>query len=327
MRKVLFAFAVLAVAVGCSSSEDGTTTVSADQACTDFASTLCDKVQTCTGGLWVQSVYGDLANCQSRAKAECMQGLSAPNTAAMPSDVASCSSAAKSVQCTALFSNDLPAVCAPKSGGLADGAPCGTDSQCKSAFCAFNDDKEVCGVCAVKPTEGGAAVRGKCPLGLVASQDDSTCVKPTAVGGACDPKKACATGSSCFGGKCVADLGTEGAVCNEKDGPVCDGMKGLGCLGGKCIKITLAAAGAECGVKIEGTGTTAKITGLVACEKGGWCKGLDAAAGKFTGTCEAAAADGAACIADADFQKGPGCIEPAECVNGKCTLPDAATCK
>lgn len=329
MRKVLFALAVLAVAVGCSSSEDSTTTVTADQACTDFAASLCDQIQTCAAP-FVQISYGNVATCKERAKLDCMQAAASPNTAATPPDIAACAAAAQTAQCTALLNNDWPSACAPKSGGVADGAPCGNDSQCKSGFCGLNDDKEVCGVCAAKPAEGAACVRGRCPMGLVCSDDDSTCVKPVAVGGACDPKKACAAGSSCYGGKCLAAVATEGGDCdNEGAGPDCDGAKGLICLAKKCVKITVVAAGQECGFKIEGTGTTAKIAGFNACEKSGWCKGIDfgATPPKFTGTCEPAAADGAACIADANYAKGPGCIEPAECVNGKCTLPDAATCK
>jgi hypothetical protein len=162
-------------------------------------------------------------------------------------------------------------------------------------------------------------------MGLVCSADGTTCGKPVAAGGACDAKKTCAFGTSCFGGKCVANLGTEGAACDEAAGPACDGTKGLICLAKKCTKMTLVAAGAKCGLELDGT----TIKSFSLCEKGGYCKGLDAAATPpvITGTCEPAAADGQACIADADYQKGPGCIEPAECVAGKCTLPDAATCK
>jgi hypothetical protein len=39
--------------------------------------------------------------------------------------------------------------------------------------------------------------------------------------------------------------------------------------------------------------------------------------------CVAPAADGAAC----DISKGIGCQEPAACVSGSCTLPQAAACK
>ena len=74
---------------------------------------------------------------------------------------------------------------------------------------------------------------------------------------------------------------------------------------------------------------TSTIKSFTLCDKGGWCKGLDSTAKPpvFKGTCQAAAKDGEACIADGDFQKGPGCLEPAECISGKCQLPDAATCK
>jgi len=334
MRSVFFALAVFAVGLGCSSSDGGTpaaatdsgtdtpAVVTADQACTELSGALCDQIQTCAP-LFVDAAYGDLANCKTRAKLDCMNAANAPSTGALPADISTCATAAKAATCADLLNNNWPAACAPKPGGIADGAPCGNDSQCKSGFCGLDEDKEVCGVCAAKPTEGKPCVRGRCPQGLVCSADRSTCGKPVAVGGACGATSACIAGSQCFGGKCVANVTTEGAACDEKAGPNCEGSKGLTCLSDKCMKLTLVEAGKPCGLLNDGT----KVTGLALCEKNGWCKGLDPAASKFTGVCEAAAADGAACVADATYMKGPGCVEPAECVGGKCTLPDAATCK
>ncbi len=323
MRKVWFAVAVFAVHFGCSSSGD-TPTVSADQACTDFAATLCDQIQNCAAP-FVGITYGDAATCKARTKIDCLQANSAPSSAATASDIAACAAAAKSAKCADLLNNVWPNECAPKSGGVADGAPCGTDSQCKSAFCGLDENKEVCGVCAVPPVENGPCVRGRCPRPFTCSQDGTTCSRAVAVGGACDPKKACAAGSHCYASKCVADVATEGSACDENVGPNCDGAKGFICLAKKCVKLTLVGAGVECGIKFEGTA----VKSFTLCEKSGWCKGIDTMAmpPKFTGTCEAAAADGQACVADADFGKGPGCVEPAECIAGKCTLPDATTCK
>jgi len=326
MRNVVFALAVFALGLGCSSGSSDSATVTADQACTDFAATLCDQIQTCAA-TYVQSSYGDVANCKTRAKLECMQTASAPNTGATAPDIAACASAAKSTPCSALLNNQWPSQCTPKSGGVADGAPCGNDSQCKSGFCGLDDDKEVCGVCAKRPGEGEACVRGRCPLGLICSDNNTLCVKPVAVGGACDGKTACTAASHCYASKCVADVATEGGACDSDSvaGPACDGTKGLICLGKKCIKVSFTTAGAECGIKFEGT----TIKSFALCEKSGWCKGFNATATPptFTGTCEPAAADGQPCIADATFEKGPGCLEPAECVGGKCTLPDATVCK
>src|SRR5262245_57380485 len=118
--KLLVAFAVLAVSVGCSSSDDSSSGVTADQACIEFAATLCDQIQTCSP-LFAQSAYGDVANCKTRAKLDCMQSATAPSTGATPADISACSAAAKTASCSALLNNDWPSQCTPKPGGLADG--------------------------------------------------------------------------------------------------------------------------------------------------------------------------------------------------------------
>ena len=109
MRKILLLglgtlCAALAVDVGCSSSSsddsavvtdsgsDGTTiqndggveasTVTADQACGDLAKARCAKIDSCGGGFGVAVKYGDEATCESRLKAQCIEGLGAPSTGA-----------------------------------------------------------------------------------------------------------------------------------------------------------------------------------------------------------------------------------------------------
>jgi len=323
-RSATIALAVVGVVAGCSSSDSGSPSVTADEACTQLVAALCDKIQSCAPA-YMTLGYGDIAACKTRAMIDCKSDLSAPSTAATPSDTVACANVAKTASCAALFDNDTPAACLPKPGGLEDGKPCAADAQCKSGFCGLDTDKELCGLCAAKPTEGAACNRGKCPAGLQCSRK-STCAKVVAEGGACDDSKPCASGTSCYMAKCVKNAAA-GATCDDAlvKGPACDGFQGLACLGNKCQKITLVAAGQPCGLEFDGTA----VKSFTLCEKNGWCKGLDTAAKPpvLKGTCEAAAKDGDPCVADATFLKGPGCLEPAECVAGKCTLPDAAACK
>lgn len=322
MRHV-FALGVLLM-LGCSSVDDSTASVSPDKACGDLAAAFCDKANSCAS-VFVSLEYGDVATCTTRFKASCLVGLSAPSTASTPTDTAACAAAAKSASCAALLDNATPTACLPKAGGLDDGKPCHESSQCKSTFCAVPPDA-TCGICAAKPAAGGSCKTNGCPAGLKCSSND-TCNAPAAVGGTCSDSIPCASGGNCFGGKCVADVATEGAACNSMNGPVCDGAKGLFCITNKCVKPKVNAAGAECGYDVDTA--TRTVTGLTLCGKSGWCKGLDVMAMPpvFKGKCEPAAADGAPCIADSAFDKGPGCIAPAECVASKCQLADNATCK
>lgn len=316
----------LLVVVGCSSSEDSTTPgVSADKACADLAALYCEKASGCAP-LFIQLEYGDVATCTSRFKTSCMTGLAAPSTASTPNDIAACVTAAKSMTCGMLFDNNAPKECQPKSGGLDNGKACTTASQCKSAYCQLDENTAVCGVCAAKPAAGGSCKTGSCPSPLKCSPND-TCNAPAAAGGACSESIPCATGSTCYASKCVADAATEGAACHPDNGPNCDNTKGLFCLTNKCVKVKAAAAGAECGFVYDTA--TMSIAQATLCEKGGWCKGVDLTKMPpvLKGTCEPAAKDGDACIADTEFNKGPGCIAPAVCVGGKCTLSDNATCK
>lgn len=319
-----FALALGLIALGCSSNV-ADTTVSPDQGCSELATTYCDKANSCAS-LYISVSYGDTATCVSRFKTSCLAGLQAPSTAQTPGDLSACAGAAKSMSCQALFDGDLPTQCQPKAGGLDDGKSCFTDSQCKSSFCALDNEKAVCGVCAAKPAAGGKCVSNACPAPLKCSTD-GTCNKPVAVGAACSGSIPCQSGSNCFGMKCVADATTEGAACNAMTGPSCDGTKGLACVTNKCVKFKVAATGADCGIDYDATAKA--VTGATICEKGGWCKGVDLTAMPpvFKGKCEPAAKDGEACIESSDLGKGPGCMEPAECVSGKCQLSDNATCK
>ncbi len=132
---------------------------------------------------------------------------------------------------------------------------------------------------------------------------------PATSGAACDANKPCVAGLVCDAGKCATPQ-QEQAACTGPGVGNCDAAQGLFCdAGGKCRKALTAGAGQKCGYDQQSGDFTA-------CLGGATC---DATAM----TCTAPAADGAAC----DLTKGPGCMAPAQCLSGTCTIVDPATCK
>ncbi|MGZ3454473.1 MAG: hypothetical protein ACXVEF_33005 [Polyangiales bacterium] len=338
----LFAVALFAVTGACSSSSSGpgatpsdgggdeTTTgdsggTTVEQACDQYAQTICDKLSSCLG-VFVNVAFGDVATCKSRYVPKCTDAFKATGTAAQPADLAACSDAAKTASCESLLDNNPPAACMPKKGSVANGTACGDDAQCSSGFCGFDDAKRVCGVCGGAPMAGATCADGKkCGQGFVCATNGK-CAAPVAEGATCDDTIPCQAGLSCAGGKCAKKVATEGGACGGTS-PDCDNAQGLFCVTNKCVKVTFVAEGTQCGLDIDTTTTPAKVKGVTLCNHGGWCKDFDAAKMKYKGTCTKAAADGEACGTDTVDPKNPPCLAPAICVTNKCTYPLASSCK
>lgn len=316
-----FVFAVFAATLlACSSNvspETGTGSTKA-QACDELAKSTCDVFQRCAPIL-VSSVFGDLATCIARSNKSCAPVLDAPSTSATPSKLSTCAAAFKTMSCEAVLS--APATgCVPDPGGLADGAACFDDAQCKSTWCPKAGD-DSCGKCAPLSTSGqacltltgaGGSPSKECSRGLTCAKD--VCVTPVASGGACTGAVPCANGLTCFGGKCT--LGAKpGAKCDPEGvtDPTCDFLQGATCNPATkvCQAFVVANAGQACG---------ADGGGYKICSAGSECV---VPTGMMTGTCIAPAIDGGKCDAD----KGPGCLAPAKCVGGVCKLPDPSLCK
>ncbi|MGZ6092352.1 MAG: hypothetical protein ACXWUG_10055 [Polyangiales bacterium] len=319
MRSLLFGLGLsMALSTfGCSSSDSGTAAVSAEQACTDYAAAVCDKLSSCIS-IYVAANLGDIATCNTRYKNQCLGNTGAPSTSLTGNAIAGCAAAAKTASCNDLLDNKLPEACLPKAGGLADGQACGDDNQCKSAFCGFNDGSKICGVCTAAPGAGAACADGsKCGPGLKCSTSKK-CAAAVAAGGACDADKPCGVGSTCVSGTCAKWLG-EGASCTSGTTADCDTFQSLFCLNNKCVKFNFTAdAGGVCGAEVDMA--SKMVTSVTACTKKGTCKNIDMKT--FKGTCAAAAADGAACGGT-----NGDCIPPAVCVDSVCKLPNPASCK
>jgi hypothetical protein len=314
MRRMLGLVAVAAfiteVAVGCSSgpADSAPAVTNPDEACAAFAPEYCKALASC-GPVLFDWVYGDAAKCAERAKISCLATLGANNTSITPDKVDRCRVDLHFAVCTDMAVGGLPAACVPDTGKLADGAACGDDGQCKSTFCSKTNGN--CGVCAPLSAPGSSCATAPCSRGLTCS-GAKTCVKPLALGATCVDTKTtpCAAGLSCFRGKCVAGAAA-GAACDttETTAPACDVLPGVFCVAKSCVKVGASAAGGPCGL-------LAKPPAV--CSAGGTCSNL-----LLSGVCASAAADGATC----DALKGPNCIPPAQCVSGRCTLPDPNSCK
>ncbi len=313
MRRIVPVFGLL-LAMGCSSGSSGssTPTVSAAQACDDAISALCDTYNKCVP-FFLQVGFGDVATCKTRLKlGGCEKSFALNGTSATPDKLEQCAKDIPGVTCSDVLGKKQVASCVPTPGTLVDGSACAEDAQCVSTFCSKKSDSN-CGVCAKLPASGADCPGGtneECGRELICVS--KKCYKPGAKDATCDKTtQPCGAGLSCYGGKCVT-AAKAGEKCDgqEKTAPNCDITAGLGCnpLNGTCQILPVSKPGEPCGL----TGSDYKV-----CGAGGRCSGA------ATGTCQAPAADGAAC----DTAKGPDCLAPARCVSGQCKLPDPTTCK
>jgi hypothetical protein len=292
--------------LACSSS-NSSSSVSADQASTDVATAFCNQYNSCAPP-FVQVTYGDIATCQARFKLAVAPTLAAKGTGATPAQYESCATALASASCDDLLSRNLPTSCQTVAGTLANGAACGEDSQCTGKYC--NTGTSTCGACSTVAAAGSACTSDNgCDYGL--SCQNSVCTAYGASGATCDATHACKATLACVNGTCATPL-EAGAACPTIGGAGCDTLKGLYCNTNKvCATYSFANAGQPCGL--------VSAQNYVVCSGGGFCKG----AGALTpGTCEAPAADGAAC----DAVAGPTCLSPAICTSGVCKLDDPSTC-
>lgn len=291
-------------AVGCIGD---TPAVTEAEACTAMARAVCAKLLDCSPIL-KDSQYADNAACIAREELRCAPILHAEGSKTTPADIKACADGYFTISCDDILSDHLSEPCRPTPGTLANGSPCGLDTQCASTKCVTNG--EPCGVCA----------------------------EPIAARGACTTNEECARGLTCANNVCTA-LGARGAACNpasclpslvcvnnvcEKPvlvGKPCNGMGAadncaqlLNYICGasnQCEQIKVAtSAGSPCGWVDQD---------FVFCQAKGHCR---MAPMMTSGTCIAAAEDGAAC----DDAQGPECLPGALCINGVCTLNDATTC-
>lgn len=302
---------LVGIALVACSGDDASASISAEAACDDAAKAYCAKVDECAP-FFVKLAWGDVATCVGRVKINCVPGFSANGTSATPSRLSQCATDVKSLSCEDTLGRNLPVSCHTDPGTLADGAPCGVDAQCKGRLCR-QAGGNACGACSTIGSAGAACERDEdCDSGLGCA--DKKCVTFAKAGATCGATQPCLRSLACNKGTCAAPLAA-GAACepntDQSQNP-CDGAKGFFChfQTKVCTSITAAAAGGACGL-VDNT--------IAICTAGGDCKVTTG----LTGTCQAAAADGATC----DDAKGPKCVAPAKCIGGVCKITDPSTCK
>jgi hypothetical protein len=269
-------------------------------ACTDLETALCNKIESCDP-FYITDTYGTVAACVQRDLLACLV------TAAAPSDIEACAQSTPAETCDQLFGNNEPAAC-NYVGPMPQGGSCSQNAQCdtRTEFCE-GDPGQTCGVCSPRVGAMGACSDDSvCQLGLSCAIPNGdtlgTCAVPAAAGEECDENQPCAGTLVCTDNGVCGPALQVGAACASQD---CDESQGVFCNTalGVCTQYQAASPGDACGV----------------CAASGFCR-TDSDLG--TGTCLAAAADGAAC----DTTNGPLCTPPAACTNGLCELPVAQVC-
>lgn len=301
------ALAVWLGACGGSSSSGGVASSSPEAACDSFVRALCNKVDECVP-IGIRAEYKDAAECVARQKQSCLKTFAAPGITTTPADVDACTNAYTAASCDAILTR-APDACIFE-GSLADGTPCGDGAQCQGGACN-KSGANACGACTQRSAAGGpCASTAGCQSGLVCASQK--CVAPAKAGASCSGSIPCEGALRCSKGVCTVPLAA-GAACESGDDDACDRLKALFCdpTAKVCKEVKLAGPGEACGL-VDGT--------FVGCAQGGKCK---TSANTPQGTCLAAAADGQSC----NEASGPGCLEPAKCVDGVCTIEDPGACK
>ena len=323
---VVVVFGALVVAFGgCSSSTNGGSNVTAEQACADVAAARCQKLQSCNPQ-GIINTYGDLATCQARQSETCITNLGAPQTANTPARTEECAQALPATSCPDFQLGNTPAPCQPPAGPRDAGSPCSVSGQCATAFCLIEKTAS-CGTCAPAPGVGASCANNGCGPGLLCDSATQLCAAPVPGGGGCDNSSVCTPGFTCIapagagGGTCVPLATTVGAYCDVADGGTrCDSRLGLYCNvpeGRVCDRVATAAATFACG-NIDG--------GVIDCTAGAFCQ---RGSGTREGICVAPAGEDAGC----DTTRGPTCSTPARCVlnsaatsTGTCITTNPAAC-
>ena len=280
--------------------------------CSSLATEYCRKIDECLP-FFTQVLFGDVGACAERVKLGCDNDLAAPGSGLSTGNISGCVNAVRGASCGDLLNRKVTA-CEFK-GTRANGAACGSGSQCVSGYCKISGSTQ-CGTCSAQAAEGGFCDTDdeECQAGLVCNLG-GVCTAPGAAGAPCDEDRPCAFELYCrietgTVGTCAAQLGA-GAACMDSDS--CNLGRGLFCNAGasRCQAIGVASAGNACGA-VNG--------GFVVCSNGGTCQvsGLN-----DTGVCSATAGDGQACGTAASDMA---CRGPAQCISSTCRIPDARTC-
>jgi hypothetical protein len=277
--------------------------------CTPFAEALCARLAACSQQ-WLVWVYGDLAGCQERQRLACRIEAVLPGTGLAGAGLAACRAAIPAASCDELLSGTIPAC--QREGALPDGAACGSHTQCQTGFCRM-PETSFCGKCAPRAAEGAACdTSASCQFPLRCSEA-GRCVKGAAEGELCNESTPCRPGTLfCSQDNTCKRPSAEGKACNRIGNSIAQPCEtGLSCRPaerGTCRAIRFVGAGEACGVIANAA--------PVLCRASGSC---------VQNSCRPAGKDGEACTISPLGDSG-GCLAPALCLEGRCKLPDPASC-
>jgi hypothetical protein len=273
----------------------------AAEACGQFASTFCSRLNGCAP-FAAQLLYGDMTTCQSRVMLGCTRDLEVPDTSETTTDMVTCARDAANATCDDLLANNLPTSCQIKPGARLNGEGCGSSWQCMSTHCEKKDGD--CGVCAPRAGAAGAcSVDEGCTQGLVCA--GQKCAMPGAMNAPCSDMAPCRANLYCSATSktCATPLQVSAPCAGDASG--CDLRHGLWCntliAAPRCEMAAVAKGGQSCGI-VNGT--------ITICVEGNDCQGA----------CLAPAEDGQQCSDKVH------CLPPANCVGGLCRLPSSAAC-
>jgi hypothetical protein len=146
----------------------------------------------------------------------------------------------------------------------------------------------------------------------------SKCTAKLGAGSACTSVSQCKSPLICGSNKQCKQpaMGGAGANCDPTESQTCNSLMGLECdkTSKKCVASPTPGPGQQCGLLQTDGGTVFAFY----CSGGAKC--VDHTSGP--NTCMLPVADGASCT----LTDGPLCLFPAECVAGKCTLPNSTSC-
>jgi hypothetical protein len=310
------------ISAACSSSPTAT------EACTDYASAYCALYSNCSNGFYLAETFGDVATCVSRVEINCDNRL-ALSSAQSAAATESCAQALPATSCADLYANDLPDACQAPDGGTENGGVCTISAQCQSSYCAIAKDA-LCGTCGQLPAAGDDCSVFPCGPRLSCLRYSGTCGVQASDGGPCLGEGDCQYGFACLeafgdGGICVP-AAASGEACDLQrlTGYACSTRLGLYCrlLGpgnGVCTALDQSDAGQPCGDVLD----VATV-----CIQSGVCQKASPDAG--SGTCLGYATDDAACDSDG----GPFCLPLSRCIPatdggtaGVCQQPAQMACQ
>lgn len=274
--------------------------------CDTLAKALCTRIEACAPQLFAVG-WGSRATCEARLTPDCNKGLAANGNVATEADITGCAATLAGTTCAELFDGKLGSLCGLP-GTLANGAACSDNGQCQERRCKKSAKGDNCGTCDKPLPAGSDCVEDQDCEGALKCNANKKCALVAKLGESCE-NSACAFGTKCNAGKCVAALGAGAACVRVGDQDACD-LTGAGliCIAGKCTALVVSQQDGPCGL----VGTT-----------GGVCAGYGKCSAEIPkqGTCGAPRDVGQPCN---DTDK---CLEPAKCTGGVCALGDPSACK